>query len=261
MWSPSKYSPLDIIHLSHLRFHCWKQPWNSSSLKPFSSDDVSILIVVTSPKCRPRSTNLLLGTRKNRRGLNPASNGDIRARWCNCAPKTQARLMQSVRGHCRGGESIASPPTILVARDAHVSQTLQNLHVESCIDSLTLGCEFVVHNSMAVQKNHQSDFDFWFAFPWFFRSRRIFLFPVSALRLQLDVVLVDPRFVSCDDPFQEFISFLWGFPVNATLSVATFAQEWAVSVQSWRKPFSFPNVPSKSCERMTFPNQVLLLSF
>ena len=53
MWSPSKYSPLDTIHLSHLRSHCWKYPWNSSSLKPFSSDVVSLLIVVTSPKCHP----------------------------------------------------------------------------------------------------------------------------------------------------------------------------------------------------------------
>jgi len=29
---------------------------------------------------------------------------------------------------------------------------LQNLHVESCVDSLTLRCEFVVHNSMAIKK-------------------------------------------------------------------------------------------------------------
>ena len=34
------------------------------------------------------------------------------------------------------------------------------------------------------------------------------LFPLSALLLQLDVVIVDPRFVTCDDPFQEFIAFL-----------------------------------------------------
>jgi len=27
--------------------------------------------------------------------------------------------MQGARGHCRGGESIASPPTIPVSRDAH----------------------------------------------------------------------------------------------------------------------------------------------
>ena len=32
-WSLSKYSPLDTINLSHLRFRCWKHPWNSSSLK------------------------------------------------------------------------------------------------------------------------------------------------------------------------------------------------------------------------------------
>jgi len=125
--------------------------------------------------------------------------------------------MQSARGHCRGGESIASTPTIPVARDTHDISYASKLHVESCIDSLTVRCEFVVHNSMAVKKNHQHDFDFLFAFPWFFRSCRIFLFPLSAVRLQLDVVFVDPRFVACDDPFQEFIAFLWGFPVNATL--------------------------------------------
>jgi len=68
MWSPSKYYPLDTIHLSHLRFHCWKHPWNSSSLKPFSSDVLSLLIVVTSPKCRPRSTNLQLGKKKKYQG-------------------------------------------------------------------------------------------------------------------------------------------------------------------------------------------------
>ena len=96
-------------------------------------------------------------------------------------------------------------------------QTLQNLHVESCFDSLTLRCEFVVHYSMAVKKNQQHDFDFWFAFLWFFRSRRFFVFLLSALRLQLDVVIVDPQFITCDDPFQEFIAFLRGFPVGATL--------------------------------------------
>jgi len=193
--------------------------------------------------------------------LNPASKGDVRARWWNCAPKAHARLMRSARGHCRGEESIASPPIIPVARDAH------DLPDASKPQRIKLRWQFDPQvwirgaQSHGSQKNHQHDFDFLFDFPWFFRSRRIFLFPLSALRLQLDVVLVDPRFVTCDDPFQEFIAFLWDFPVNATLPVATFAQDWAVSVQSWRKPFSFPNVPSKSCERTTFPNQVLLLSF
>ena len=119
MWSLSKYSPLDTIHLSHLLFHCWKHPWNSSSLKPFSSDIVSLLIVVTSPNAAPAAPICIWGTRKNFRGLNPASKGDFRARWWNCAPKTHARLMRIARGHCRGGESIASPPTIPVASDAH----------------------------------------------------------------------------------------------------------------------------------------------
>ena len=33
------FTTLPIRHntLSHLHFHCWKDPWNSSSLKPFSS--------------------------------------------------------------------------------------------------------------------------------------------------------------------------------------------------------------------------------
>ena len=65
---PFKYSPLDTVRFSHLRFHCWKNPWNSSSLKPFSSDVVSLLIVITSPRCRPRSTNLHLGNKKKSQG-------------------------------------------------------------------------------------------------------------------------------------------------------------------------------------------------
>ena len=65
MWSPSKYSPFDTIHLSHLCFHCWKHSWNSASLKPFSSDVISLLIVVTSPKFCPRSTNLHLGNHRS----------------------------------------------------------------------------------------------------------------------------------------------------------------------------------------------------
>ena len=131
MWFPSKYSPLDTIHLSHLRFHCWKHPLNSSSL--FSSDVVSLLIVITSPKCHPRSTNLHL------------------------------------------------------------------------------------------------------------------------------VVLVDPRFVTCDDPFQEFIAFLQGFPVNITLFPSQLLLR---SEQFWynlgAKRFHFQMFHQN---RTTFPNQVLLLSF
>src|SRR5215468_7972199 len=61
MWSPSKYSPLDTIHLSHLRFHCWKHPWNFSSLKPFSSDVISLLIVVTSPQIPPPQHQFAFG--------------------------------------------------------------------------------------------------------------------------------------------------------------------------------------------------------
>jgi hypothetical protein len=98
-----------------------------------------------------------------------------------------------------------------------ISQTLPKLHVESWFDISTLRCEFVVHKSMAVKRNQQQDLDFWFAFTWFLRSRRNFVFPLSALRLQLDVVIVDPRFDICDDTFQAFIAFLWGFPVSATL--------------------------------------------
>ena len=117
MWSPSKYSPFDTIHLSHLCFRCWKHPWNSASRKPFSSDVISLLIVVTSPKFRPAEPVCIWGIRKNHRELNPASNGDVRARWWNCAPKTHAPIMQNIRVHCRGEESIASPPTIPAAHD------------------------------------------------------------------------------------------------------------------------------------------------
>ena len=165
----------------------------------------------------PPQHQFALGTRKSRRGLNSVSKGDVRARWWNCESKTHPRLMQSARGHCRCGESIASPPTIPVACNAHDLSDASKPPCRRCVDNLTLRCKFMVHDSMAVKKNHQNDFDFWFAFPWFFRSRRIFLFPLFALRLQLVVILVDPWFVACDETFQEFIAFLWGFPVNATL--------------------------------------------
>jgi len=167
--------------------------------------------------------------------------------------------MRSARGHCRGGESIASPPIIPVTRDAHnlsdaSKPPCRKLRWQFDPQVRIRGAQF--HGNQ--KKNHQHDFDFWFAFQWFFRSQRIFLFPLSALQLQLDVVLVDPRFVTCDDPFQEFISFLWGFPVNATLFPSQLLLR---SEQFWCRLFSFPHVLSKSCERTTFPNQILLLSF
>ena len=58
--------------------------------------------------------------------------------------------------HCRGGEPIASPHTIPVHATHTSLQTLQNLHVEICVNIFTLRCEFVVHNSMGVKKKiHQ----------------------------------------------------------------------------------------------------------
>ena len=73
------FTILPIRHntLSHRRFHCWKHPWNSSSLKPFSSQCNFTFNHRHIPKCRPRST---WGTRKNFRGLNPASKGDVQTR-------------------------------------------------------------------------------------------------------------------------------------------------------------------------------------
>ena len=63
-------------------------------------------------------------------------------------------------GHCRGGESIACPPTIPVHAMHMIIQTLQNLHVENCVNIFTLRCEFVVHNSMGVKKKPSTCFDF-----------------------------------------------------------------------------------------------------
>ena len=76
-----------------------------------------------------------------------------------------------------------------------ISQTLQNLHVESCVDSLTLRCEFMVHNSMAVKKNSNMTLIFDLLLRDFFGLGDS-MFPLYALRLQLDVVIVDPRFVT-----------------------------------------------------------------
>jgi len=262
MWSPSKYSPFDTIHLSHLRFHRWKHPWNSSSLKPFSSDVVSRLIVVTSPKCRPRSTNLHLGNKKKHRRLNPANKGDVQAQWWNCAPKTHVRLMQSVWGHCCGGESNASPPTIPVARDAH------NLSEASKPPHRKLRWQFDPQVQIRGAQFHGSQKKpstlLWF----FICFSMIFSFSAN-LPVSTHCSATSAR---CRTRRSTIRRLWWPFPrihhfplrfssQHNTLSVTTFAQEWAVLVQSWCKPFSFPNVPSKSWEQTTFPNQVLLLLF
>jgi len=44
------------------------------------------------------------------------------------------------------------PPTIPAARDAHEISDALKPPCKRCVDSLTLRCEFVVHNSMAVKK-------------------------------------------------------------------------------------------------------------
>jgi hypothetical protein len=82
---------------------------------------------------------------------------------------------------------------------------LQNLHAESCVDSLTLWYEFMVHNSMTIEEDNQHDFDFQFAFPCPFQSWRILMFPSFALQFQLNVILINPRFIICDDRLQECI--------------------------------------------------------
>ena len=157
----------------------------------------------------------------------------------------------------------SSPPLPQFRSDAThmISQKLQNLHIESCIDSLTLRYEFMVHNSMPVKKNHQHD--------WFFICFSV----IFSVLVNLSVsTLCSVTSARCRTRRSTILHLWWPSPrihrfllrfcsQRNTLSITTFAQEWAVSVQSWRKPFSFPNVPSKSCERTTFPNQVLLLSF
>ena len=98
---PSKYSPLGTIHLSHLCFHCWKHPWNSSSLKPFSSNVISLLIIITFPKCRPHSTNLHLGNKKKLQGVNPASKG----RCSSTVMELHAKNSRMINAECAGALS------------------------------------------------------------------------------------------------------------------------------------------------------------
>ena len=169
--------------------------------------------------------------------------------------------MQNARVHCRGEESIASPPTIPVVHDARdisdASKPPRRKVLWQFDPQVQIrGAQF--HGS---QKNQQHDFGFWFAFPWFFRSRRFFV-----------STLCSATSARCRNRRSTIRHLWWPFPrihrfplrfssQRNTTSVATFAQEWAVSVQPWRRPFSCPNVPLKSCIRTTFPNKVLLLPF
>src|SRR5215510_12672595 len=124
----------------------------------------------------------------------------------------RAKNSRTINAECAGGivmvENPSPPLPQFRSHATHtISQTLQNLHVESCVDSLTLRCEFVMHNSMAVKKSINMALIFYLLFRDFFGLGKSFCFH-SALRLQLDVVLVYLQFVDCDDPFQEFIAFL-----------------------------------------------------
>ena len=72
----------------------------------------------------------------------------------HCDGIARQKLTHDLR-RVRGGIVVAknpSPPLPQFRSHAThtISQTLQNLHVERCVDSLTLKCEFVVHNSMAL---------------------------------------------------------------------------------------------------------------
>ena len=44
LWSPSKYSPFDAIHLSRHFFHCSKQFFSSLMLMPFSVSTVCLFV-------------------------------------------------------------------------------------------------------------------------------------------------------------------------------------------------------------------------
>ena len=213
MRSPSKHSPLDTIHCPTSVSIAGSTLGIPLPLSLSAANVISLLIIVTSPKCRPCST---WGTRKNCRGLNPASKGDVQTRWWNCGPKTQAQLIQSAWGIV----VLENPsPPLPQIWSTQFTRSLRHFKTSSRKPrwhfqpkARILGAQF--HGS---QKKPPTCFDFWFAFSWLFRSQQIFRFPLSALWLQLDVILVDPQFIACDDPFQEFIAFLWGFPVKAAL--------------------------------------------
>ena len=63
MWSPSKYSPPDRMHLLQRFSHSWKQCCVSSFVSSFRSFVVSRLMVSTSTKCSPRIIFFTLGNR------------------------------------------------------------------------------------------------------------------------------------------------------------------------------------------------------
>ena len=171
----------------------------------------------------PAAQICICGTRRNRRGLNPRVRGmfehgdGIELQKCG------------VRGGIVVVENPSPPLPQFRSHATHtITQTLQNLHVESCVDSLTLRCEFVVHNSMAVKKPPT-----WL---WFFICCSV-IFSVSA---NLSVsTLCSATSARCRTRRSTIRRLWWPFPrihrfplrfssQCNTLSVATFAQEWAV---------------------------------
>lgn len=96
-------------------------------------------------------------------------------------------------------------------------QTLQDLHLQSDIESLTFRYKFVVHSFMAKKKKTPST---WLLF--FLSSSQLYVAvaylsfstPCSATSIWCHIDKF--KFRRGDDPFQEFIAAVWSFPINAT---------------------------------------------
>ena len=119
-----------------------------------------------------------------------------------------------------------------------ISQMLQNLHVESCLESFTLRCEFVVRNSMAVKKTINM--------LWFWICFSVIISVLANLSVSTLYSVTSAR---CHTRRSTIRRLWWPFPrihrfplrfssQRNNLSVASFAQEGAVSAQSWRKTFA-----------------------
>jgi len=199
-------------------------------------------------------------------GEEEKSQGAKFGEWGGCSrtviesrSKNSHTINAECAGHCRGGESIVSPPTIPVARDAHglsdASEPPRRELLWQCDAQLRIrGAQF-----HGIQTNINMTLIFYLLFRDFFGLGES-LFPLcsansSRCRARRSTIC------RLSWPFPRIHRFPFRVFSQRNNFRRNFSQELTVSVQSWYKPFSFPSVPSKSCERTTFPNQVLLLSF
>ena len=82
-------------------------------------------------------------------------------------------------------------------------QTLENGTVELCVDSLSLGDEFPVHNTANVEKNDKHAFGRASDLPRLLQSWKMQPLPLRRPLFCLWVIAVDPTLITNDDPRHE----------------------------------------------------------